>query len=189
MIAAGIHTSDGPTAGRMLSRAITTPQSTGAPIPEQRERDSADSALHDTDHDRAFDRGPRHLGESREQMSLTLVAERQRTYETFEQSRAVPQEEKQEIQHQEEEQRDADRVLPDRQGARRDETAHGHRGRRHLAFESRGVDAESLERGDDKRKTRLRFRDQPLELYASRVEPLNEPSRLARHSRGDAHER
>ena len=148
-IAAGNQTSAVPTTGKMLSSAITTPQSTGALMPSTANAmpPIAPCTMPTTSVPLIVARET--SAKRLEQKPLALIAERQRAHERFEHSRAVAQEEEQEIEHQEEEHRAAQRALADRQRALRDVLARGDRCRLDLRLEALGVDADAFEECGD----------------------------------------
>ncbi len=167
MMAAGSQTKAVPTAGTMLSSAITVPQSTGAPTPSIANAmpPMAPCAAPTTNVPLIVARDTSR--ESVEQIALALVAERQRAHQAVEQLLPVAQEEEQQIQHQEEEHEHANGVLADRERARCDELADIDCGARELRLEAARVDAEPLEQFAELRHVRDGARVQVLEAELS----------------------
>src|SRR5690606_19739667 len=90
--------------------------------------------------------------------------------------------EEEEIEHQEEKYRDAQRVLTDRQRARRDDTARGQRSLGEARFDVFRIDPQALDQRG--RQARRNLFVNAIELDASLIQPLHERGRLGR-DRGD----
>src|SRR6185503_10941454 len=105
-------------------------------------------------------------------MPLALIAERQRTNQRVEYSRSVPQEEEQEVQHQEKEDRAAQRARADQQRALRDRLAQRDGSLLSLLSKSRRIDACALDESRHLRHALLNLREDALDAEAAGLQAV-----------------